>query len=140
MPEAIATDIEGGWRVVDKSVVVSGIKEGLEKRGITVKTSEVVRGHSGVAHSFDLSVSMNGHRIPIDVKLASEDSVELKEVLETYAKSLDARAKPAVVVAMPEASAEARRSAEAFGLVLVEGAALDQVLERLGPALEQALR
>ena len=68
--------------------------------------------------------------MPIDVRIAEEEgALELGGVLETYAKSLDTGAKPAMIVAIPAASAEAYRSAGAFGVLLVEGDSEEAVVE-----------
>ena len=87
-------------------------------------------------HSFDLLARKDGWSIPIDIRVASRGSVGLEDVLETYAKSMDAELRPAIVVAMPAASPDAQKTSYALGIVLVEGSAQD-VLEKLEDAIDE---
>ena len=123
-------------QVTERSEIIASVKQSLESRGATVEISAVLRGRSKTKHVFDIVIAKNGRKVPIDIKLADSEAVELREVLETYAKSLDTGSKPTVVVAVPAASSEARRSATAFGIILVEGEGRGQVVERLDLALE----
>ena len=118
-----------------KSELLNLLKQGLEAGGLQVEISGIIQGASGARHTFDLIATKDGKRATIDVRLARKERVELGVVLETYAKSLDANARPSILVATPEASSDARKSAAAFGLVLVEGNGPPEVLERLRRAL-----
>jgi hypothetical protein len=115
----------------EKSDIIAIIKSALEKAGVRVETSPKVQGRAEVKHSFDLVATKGEARVPIDVKVAKLESVELRDLMETYAKSLDTKLKPAVVVAVPNASSETRKSAAAFGVLLVEGSSEKEVVESL---------
>jgi predicted RecB family endonuclease len=120
-----------------KSELIALMKQTLEVRGVKVEVPGVAQGASRTRHSFDLMANKDGRRIAVDVRLAGTEGVELREVLETYAKSLDAKMKSTVIVAMPNATSEARRSAKSFGLLLVEGSDASQVVELLSEALNE---
>jgi hypothetical protein len=122
-----------------RSELLTLMRQGLEARGAHIDISGTIQGASGAKHSFDLIVTKDGTRVPIDIRLARTGHVELRDVLETYVKSLDASSRPAVIVAIPIASSDARKSASAFGLVLVEGKDPHEALERLSQALNRLL-
>jgi len=122
-----------------KSGLIAAMKQGLESAGAEVEAMGVLQGTSGANHTFDLIATRAGKRVPIDVRLARTRQLELGAVLETYAKSLDSNARPAVIVTMPGASSDARKSASAFGVVLIEGSSTTQVVERLSLALRRIL-
>jgi hypothetical protein len=113
------------------------MKRALEALGIQVELSPQIKGASGVSHQFDLLLTKGGKRVPLDLRMATEEHVEFGEVLETYAKILDTKSKPSVIVAMPGTSTDARKAAEAFGLILVEGVEPHKVVERLNVALSR---
>lgn len=108
-----------------------GIVNGLQARGIKVRMSEGIMGKSGVLHTFDLVLEKDGLTIPVDVKVATDGEVQVIAVLATYAKVLDVGAKPSVMVAIPVMSADARRTASAYGMLLVEGREPAAIVERL---------
>jgi predicted RecB family endonuclease len=118
-----------------KSELIPLMKQSLEGRGFKVEVPGVAKGVSRAMHSFDLIATKDDKRFPIDVRIVSPGEVELGDVLETYAKSLDTKLKPAVVVAMNGASSEARKSAKTFGLLLIEGASVLEILDRLNDSL-----
>lgn len=120
-----------------RAELIATIKQDLEAGGTQVEVAGVMQGASGARHTFDLIAARGGKRIPVDVRLSRTGQLQLGAVLETYAKSLDVNARPAVIVTMPMASSDARKSASAFGLVLVEGSSVADVLERLNRALNQ---
>src|ERR1700693_5773543 len=87
-----------------KSELIAAMKQRLEEGGAEVEAIGVLQGASGATHTFDLIATRAGKRVPIDVRLSQTRQLELGAVLETYAKSLDANARPAVIVTMPGAS------------------------------------
>jgi len=115
----------------ERSELMTLMSQGLEAGGAQVNISGTIQGTSGVKHSFDLIATKDGNRVPIDVRLARTGRVELGDVLKTYLKSLDTSSRPAVIVAIPAASSDARKSALAFGLILVEVKNPQEALERL---------
>jgi predicted RecB family endonuclease len=121
----------------ERSELLTLIRRGLEAEGAQVDILGIIKGASGARHSFDLIVTKEGNRIPIDIRLAQTGNVELSDVLETYIKSLDTSLRPAVIVAMPAASSDARKSAAAFGMVLVEGKDPQESVEGLNQALNR---
>jgi len=124
---------------LDKSEIVSSIGKGMERMGARVEKAATVQGHNGAKHTFDLLATKGDDRLPVDVRIAGMESVELEELLKTYAKSLDTRLNPAVVVAIPKASADARRAAEAFGMVLIEASTELEIVERVNQIMARFL-
>ena len=131
---------DGDREAKGRSELLTLMKRGLEAGGAQVDVSGTIQGASGAKHSFDLIVTKDGNRVPIDIKLARMGHVELGDVLTTYVKSLDTSSRPAVMVAIPVASSDARKSAAAFGLILVEGKDPQEALERLSYALNRFLK
>jgi hypothetical protein len=123
-----------------RSELMTLMRRGLEAGGAQVDISGIIQGTSGAKHSFDLIVTKDGNRIPIDIRSAQQGHVELDDILETYVKSLDTSSRPEVMVAIGVASSDARKSAAAFGLILVEGKDPQEALERLSHALNRFLR
>ncbi len=97
------------------------IKQGLQSAGIAVDVSGSMLGASGVQHTFDLIIHERNSSIPVDVKLAKEGEVGVAAVLATYAKALDTKTMPAVLVAVPSASEDAKKSVAAYGMLMIEG-------------------
>jgi hypothetical protein len=110
---------------------IIGIFEGLRAKKVQAKLSGQIPGASGVLHSFDLVLEKSGKLIPVDVRVSQNGEVQVVAVLATYAKALDINAKPSVMVAMPAASADSKRTASAYGMILVEGSNTDSVVENL---------
>jgi predicted RecB family endonuclease len=125
---------------IERSELMTLMSQGLEARGAQVDTSGTIKGTSGVRHSFDLIVTKDGNRVPVDVRSARTGRVELGSVLETYLKALDTGSRPAVIVAIPAASSDARKSALAFGLILVEGKNPQEALEGLIHVMDRHLQ
>jgi hypothetical protein len=123
-----------------RSELMTWMREGLEAGGAQIDVLGTLQGASGAKHSFDLIVTKDGNRIPIDIRISRMGHIELGDVLETYVKSLDTSSRPAVMVAIPVASSDARKSAAAFGLILVEGKDPQEALERLNYALNRFLK
>lgn len=115
----------------EESVLLSAIRDHLQRGGAAVELAYAVRGRSGANHVFDLVATKGDSRIFFDVRVSDGGDVELKDVLETYAKSLDGRSKPAVLVVVPGASSDARRGAAAFGIFLLEARDKGEVLGKL---------
>jgi hypothetical protein len=124
----------------ERSGLMTLMSQALEAGGSRVDISGTIKGTSDVRHSFDLIVTRDGKRVPVDVRLARTGRVELGDVLETYLKSLDTSSRPAVIVAIPAASSDARKSALAFGLILVEGKNPQEALEGLIHVLDRYIQ
>jgi predicted RecB family endonuclease len=124
----------------ERSELMTLMSQGLQVGGAQVDISGTIKGTSGVIHSFDLIVTKDGKRVPVDVRVARTGRVELGDVLETYLKSLDTGSRPAVIVTIPAASSDARKSALAFGLILVEGKNPEEALEGLIQVMDRYLQ
>jgi len=111
-------------------MVILVMKE-LRQSGAEVKPSGKLTGESGVEHDFDLLIDSGGNQIPVDIKAADTGPVDVVAVLSTYAKALDTKANPTILVALPEASDEARKSASAYGMTLIEGGDAKSVAQRI---------
>src|SRR5271166_981035 len=103
---------------IGKSELIVLMKQSLEAAGVRVEISGTIQGVSKARHSFDLIATKDARVVPIDLRFAQTGEVQLGDLLETYAKSLDAKATPAVLVAMPCATPDVRKSAATFGMVL----------------------
>ncbi len=115
---------------------VIAIARGLRARQIDARLSGRIKGASGVQHVFDIVVESGAKAVPIDVKVVQEDQVQVIAVLATYAKVLDIRAELSMLVAMPSASADSKRTAAAYRMVLVEGKDPSSVVEEIARSLK----
>jgi hypothetical protein len=121
-----------------RSDLIAAIEKALQASGFHAEHSGVIQGASGAKHVFDFIVATAaGQRVVIDVRTSHNGRIQLRELMETYAKSLDANARPAVMVNVPGVSPEARKSAAAFGVVLIEGNSASEVIERLDSVLRR---
>lgn len=116
--------------------LIISLKRGIESGGRTVQIFGSIAGASGVQHTFDLVVEGRSSKIPVDIKLATDAPVGVAGVLATYAKALDTKSKPAVLVAVPNASEDARKSAQAYGMIVIEASEPGAILARLSATLE----
>jgi len=116
---------------------IIGIAEGLQARGVQVKISGMITGASGVEHTFDLVLEQGKKTVPVDVKVSQDGEVQVVGVLATYAKVLDIGAKVHVMVAIPAASADSKRTAAAYGMLVVEGKNSDSIVEALVGSLQR---
>jgi hypothetical protein len=101
--------------------VVISVLKGLREANAEVEPSGRLTGESGVEHDFDLLIDSGGRKVPVDVKAADSGPVDVVAVLSTYAKALDTKVVPTILVAIPEASEDAKKTASAYGMVLIEG-------------------
>jgi hypothetical protein len=111
--------------------VVVSLLRGLRGAGAEVEPSGKLTGESGVEHDFDLLIDSGGNKVPVDVKAAESGPVDVVAVLSTYAKALDTKASPTIMVALPEASEEAKKTASAYGMLLIEGADPKKIAEKI---------
>lgn len=116
--------------------LIIALKRGIESSGRKVQIFGSIPGASGVQHSFDLVVEGGSSKIPVDVKLATDAPVGVAGVLATYAKALDTKSKPSVLVAVPNASEDAKKSAQAYGMLVIEGSDPSAILAKLSATLE----
>jgi hypothetical protein len=117
--------------------LIISLKRGLESGGRTVQIFGSIPGASGVQHTFDLVVERSSSKIPVDIKLATDSPVGVAGVLATYAKALDTKSKPSVLIAVPNASEDAKKSARAYGMLIIEGSDSSSILRQLSQALEK---
>lgn len=101
--------------------IIIRVMQGLLASGYKVEISGTLLGVSGVEHSFDLVIEDGSNKVPVDLKVSSEGPVGVVTVLGTYAKALDTKSKASVLIAVPNASEDAKKSISAYGMILVEG-------------------
>jgi len=113
------------------------LKRGIESRGTTAQIFGSIQGASGVQHTFDIVIDGPSSKIPIDIRLAADAPVGVSGVLATYAKALDTKSKPSVLIALPSASEDAKKSAQAYGMLVIEGNDQASILTQLIQSLER---
>lgn len=111
--------------------IIISVFDGLTTAGAKVDMPGRLAGNSGVMHDFDLLVDGEVGKIPIDVNVSDSGAVDVVGVLSTYAKALDTKATPTLLVAVPSASADARKTAGAYGMVLIEGGEAKAITEKI---------
>jgi hypothetical protein len=124
--------------VKGKLGMVMAISNGLKAAGVGVELSGRLLGASGVQHDFDLLLGTGTNRIPIDVRMGEGGEVEVVGVLSTYAKALDTKASPAILIAIPSASEDAKKTASAYGMVLLDGKDANRITQSILEASARA--
>lgn len=115
--------------------MIIAVLDGLRAAGVVVEPSGKMTGASGVQHEFDLLVDSGTGKAPIDVKVGDPGPVDVVGVLSTYAKALDTKATPTILVAVPNATEDAKKTAGAYGMVLIEGNEPSAITSRILKAI-----
>lgn len=128
---------EAAFAMKGRLGIVISVLNRLRSAGATVEVSGKMTGKSGVMHDFDLILNSSRGKVPIDVKVGDTGPVDVVGVLSTYAKALDTNTNPTILVATPSATEDARRTASAYNMVLIEGsdgaAIAARILGAVGP-------
>jgi len=111
------------------------IAQFLEGHGFQVAFQTTAAGKAGIVHHFDLVARRRRDlRAPPDVVadlVQATAQVPSQPVLAMYAKAVDVGPKQALVFAIPAAAPEARRAAERYRILLIEGRTPDELALRL---------
>jgi hypothetical protein len=121
-----------------KSSIVQMIKQYFG-REFTVQEDPSVTGKSGIAHIFDLAISVDkAKRMYVDIRQAGEP-IGNTEVLAGYAKVLDTQTKNYVLVAWPSLNNSGKALADSYQMRYVEVSSIDQARDKLNDFIRQKL-
>lgn len=101
--------------------------EFLREKGFEVESPAFLKGGSGIEHSFDIAAVADGSPILFDIRTGKE-SVNDIEVISFFAKSADVPHREAILVAVPRATDRARGLSGLYGVSLLEGNSIDDIL------------
>jgi len=104
--------------------------EFLQKAGFQVESPALLRGESGVEHSFDISAISEGRRTLFDM-VSDTESVSEAAVIAFFSKTLDLTHNKAVLICVPKASQRARGLCKLYGIDLVEGNEITEILNSI---------
>lgn len=105
------------------------IKDRVVTVGYEVKVPYIVKGDSGVDHTFDMLLVKNGVKMAVDVML-SDKPISQVEVIKEYTKIIDTKEK-LYLVAIPELNDDARKLADFYKIKVIETASPYSALEML---------
>jgi len=108
----------------------------LREKGYEVETFKPLKGSSGIEHSFDIVATENGKHIVFAVAFGT-DEMSSEFVVSYFAKIYDVAPHRSVLIALPRLGREARKLAGLFGLEVVEGESIQEVLQSLRPRFRE---
>jgi Zn finger protein HypA/HybF involved in hydrogenase expression len=104
-------------------LVVSPIKDTLVKLGMSVESPATLTGFSGAKHQFMVAIkeaiSPDSKPIIIDIA-ASEQKVDVNQVLSFFAKACDIDSVAKLLVGVPGFNDDAKKVASSYGIVALE--------------------
>lgn len=101
--------------------------EFLRNGGFQVESPVILRGESGTEHSFDILAKFEETKTLFDMA-ADRESVGEAVVVGLFSKTLDVPHDAAVLICVPKASNHARGLCKMYGIGLVEGENINQIL------------
>ena len=108
----------------------------LKRQGFTVAAPKTLRGLSGIKHTFDMYGWKEGAEIALDVTSGATD-IGPEGIVGFFAKIYDTKPHRAVLVTMPNITKDAQRLCSMYGIQVVAGRTIDEVVERLTLLLSQ---
>lgn len=117
---------------VDIASVVrtSQIRDILTSLGYSVENESALTGTSGVRHQCDILAAKNDSRIAINFAYSNSVVGEVPMV-RFFAAKIDTGLKRCILVAVPAADEQAKKLAQQYGIVLIEGSDMGPLIERL---------
>jgi transposase-like protein len=111
----------------DNYVLVAPLRKILEPAGFKVEAAVSVKGKSGVSHKVTLHAHTSDVSVIIDAKTA-DSQVPDQFLIAMFAKVIDVNPKLAFFVAMPNVSENTKALAKNYGIIVIEGNTLAEVL------------
>ena len=125
--------------VTANCVIEAPLASLLREKGYEVETLKALKGSSGVEHIFDIVAAENGkHMVFAIASGAGEIGNEV--VVSYFAKVFDIAPHRSFLIALMKLADEARKLAALYGLEVIEGESLEEVLKRLRPRLREVKR
>jgi hypothetical protein len=122
----------------DNYILVAPLKKLLEPVGFKVEAAVSVKGKSGVSHKATLYAHKSDMNIMIDAKTA-ESEVPDQFLIAMFAKVVDISPKLAFFVAMPGVSENTKVLARNYGITVVEGKTLPDIINGITENLKAKL-
>jgi hypothetical protein len=122
----------------DNYILVAPLRKLLEPVGFKVEAAISVKGKSGVSHKATLYAHKSGVDIMIDAKTA-ESEVPDQFLIAMFAKVVDIGPKLAFFVAMPGVSENTKVLARNYGITVVEGRSLPDIINGIVENLKTKL-
>ena len=122
----------------DNYILVAPLRKLLEPAGFKVEAAISVKGKSGVSHKTTLYAHTNDVNIMIDAKTA-ESEVPDQFLIAMFAKVVDVSPKLAFFVAMPGVSENTKVLARNYGILVIEGKTLSDIINGIVENLKAKL-
>lgn len=116
----------------DNYILVAPLRKLLEPAGFEVEAAVSVPGKSGIAHKVTLYAHnrANDLKIIIDAK-TSESEVPDQFLIGMFAKVIDIKPNAAIFAAIPSVSESSKTLAGNYGVTVVEGKMLQEVMKKI---------
>ncbi len=121
--------------LVAHATLETQIAELFQKFGYEVTTPKVIRGLSGVDHTFDVHASKGGSEIAADLVSATTD-IGPESVAGFFAKVFDAKPQRAILIAIPKLNQEAQKLSAMYSIETVSADQVEDILKNLSSLLE----
>lgn len=122
----------------DNYILVTPLRKLLEPSGFKVEAAVSVNGKSGVNHKVTLYAHTSDTKIVIDAKTA-EAEVPDHFLIAMFAKIIDISPQLAFFVAMPSVSENTKTLAKNYGIVVIEGKTLQEIMNGIIENLKSKL-
>lgn len=122
----------------DNYILLAPLRKILEPAGFKVEAAVSVLGKSSISHKVTLYAHTEDVKIIIDAKRA-ESEVPDQFLIAMFAKVIDISPKLALFVAMPSVSESTKMLAKNYGIIVIEGKTLPEVLNSIIETLNSKL-
>ncbi|MGC8935748.1 MAG: hypothetical protein ACP5KV_00025 [Candidatus Methanomethylicaceae archaeon] len=118
-------------------LVIRPIMNELKAAGLTVNSPGTLVGKSGTMHPFDVvGIDNSGRAVVVDV-ITSKEAINESVILNTYVKVLDTSSAKTILVCMPRLTESARKLAPLYGITVLEGSTVSEIITLLKSVLSQ---
>jgi hypothetical protein len=119
---------------IEEKLIIAPIKKAFEGFNYKVEVPGTLKGSSGTLHTFNLVASKTYENetkaIALDISL-STSVVEEQSVITLFAKVFDTRPNKSILVTMPVLSEKGKKMAELYGIKILEGKNVEEIINGL---------
>ncbi len=111
------------------------VAELFQKFGYEVTSPKMIRGLSGIDHTFDIFASKGGSEIVADLVSATTD-IGPENVAGFFAKVFDAKPQRAILISIPKLNQEAQKLSAMYSIETIAADQVEDILTNLSQLLE----
>jgi len=119
---------------IEEKLMITPIKKALEELSYKVEVPGILQGSSGASHTFNLVASKikenKEKTIALDISL-STSTVSEQSVITLFAKIFDTHPSESFLIVMPTLSEKGKKLAELYGVKVIEGKNVEEIINKL---------